>query len=175
MKKLIPLTLAIILLLSLAACGSGGDKTVTDPSVNTHPSGTTFTFSPDGIDITIGAAAEPVLAALGEARGQEEQESCALDAVDVRYDYVSFYLTVTYPEGQGEAYVTGILLRNDDYATAEGVRIGSPRAQVQSLAGGNYREANNFYIYTGGRSELKISFDADDEVNQIMYEYIFDA
>ena len=188
MKKLIAITLAALLALSLAACGA------TDNPANTRPtdkpaSGGSLKPADDGyifvagaseqnVNIVMGADPAPVLAALGEPAHEDETPSCATDAHDITYFYQGFELTVTYPDNEDPDYITSLRLVDDTYATQEGIYIGAQSADIKALYGEPDKEEGGHCFYRKGLCELDISVGVDKDtgetlVDQIIYDYKF--
>ena len=82
MKRISLFLLAAIMLLSLVGCGS----------TDIDPQEENFSFTYNGIKITLGAEAAPIIDALGEPRSYTEEPSCAFEGMDKTYYYGSFYL-----------------------------------------------------------------------------------
>lgn len=180
MKKLTAIVLAALLTIALGACGGGAEEPTqpdTPTETNAKPDEAfTFVAQANGISvpIAIGGSPEGVLAALGEADESFDRPSCAVDAKDTTclYRGLGLELTITYPE-QGEGYVTGILLRNDNAQTPEGIRIGSAAEEIKAVYGMDCEESNGFLKYRKGRSVLEFSV-SGGEVSQISYGYDFE-
>ena len=71
MKRVSVLFLAAILLLSLAGCGS----------TDINPQEENFSFTDNGVKITLGAEAAPIIDALGKPKSYTEEPSCAFDGM----------------------------------------------------------------------------------------------
>ncbi|MCL1951955.1 MAG: hypothetical protein FWF60_03925 [Oscillospiraceae bacterium] len=173
MKKLTAILFAGLFALALAACDTNPpNPEKTNPTQSAPGSVQDIYFSPKGVKLEMGAAPAPALEALGEPKSTLPCKSCALQAEDIDYAYPGFVLTVTYPE-QGDDYITGILLTNDDYTVPGGVTIGSTLEEVVAAYGAGYEETNGFYKYTQGKSTLEFSI-IGGKVAQIVYGYLFD-
>lgn len=163
MKKISALLLAVVMLLSFAGCGSSE----TTPETTKD----NYTFTYNGTEIMLDADAEPVIAALGEAKSYTEEPSCAFDGMDKTYYYGSFYLS-TYPM-EDKDFVFSIWFVDDSLVTAEGIRIGSTQAEVEAAYGADCFAGTNACTQTKGESKLTILV-ADGYVSSIQYEMIFD-
>lgn len=167
MKKLIAILLAMMLVLSLAACGAeeepnedlvitrapeadateapaeGGEEA---PAVDEG----TFTFVFDGVELIPGAAFDP--AALREATSIYEVPSCAIEGTDNVYNYETFEITA-YDDGTGEV-IYSIYFLDPSLTTTEGLALGDDAAKVTELYGENYVEEGTAYVYTRTDSQL---------------------
>ena len=164
MKKLIALLLSAAMVLCFAACGNPTEPTGTEaPGNNTEPE---FSFTYKGTEITLHAAAEPIIAALGEPVSYSESTSCAFEGLDKSYGYGSFYLE-TYPQGDKD-FVYGWWFVDDMVETAEGICIGSKLADVQAAYGTEGYNGSNAYQLTKGSGTLTIILE-NDAVTSIQY------
>ncbi len=187
MKKLFCILLAAAALLSLTACGSGGEP-ASNGSAPTAPAAVTQTptaqpdnaetapsegetglaFVYQGISIQPNAPAEPILSALGEPKSYTEEASCAFDGLDKTYYYGSFYLQ-TYPAEDGER-VYCLWLVDDAVTTPEGVYIGATEQQVKDAYGEENLDGNAC-IVTKGDCKLTLIL-TDGAVSSIQYDAI---
>ena len=159
MKRISVFLLATIMLLSLVGCGS----------TDIDPQEENFSFTYNGIKITLGAEAAPIIDALGEPRSYTEEPSCAFDGMDKTYYYGSFYIS-TYPL-DGKDYIYNLWFADDGVATDEGIRIGSSQSQVEDTYGKECFNGTNSFVMTKGQSRLVILIE-DDTVSSIRYEVI---
>lgn len=95
--------------------------------------------------IAIGAAIEPLLAALGEDYTVEEAASCAGIGKDYVYTYPSLRLYVFAPEG-GAAVVTSACY-TDDGAAYQTLTIGSAAETVTSVMGTPDEQSASRLVY----------------------------
>lgn len=190
MKKIYCLILALVLLMSLAACGGTevtlsptepteqGNNAATQPSQsqeapNTQPAPEQqeagFVFSYNGVDIAMNAPAEEIVAALGEPKSYTEEASCAFVGMDKTYYYGSFYLQ-TYPmEDQDFVYCLWIV--DDTVTTPEGLYIGAGQNQVEAALGAESFNGSNAYILSRGDSTLTVILE-NGAVSSIQYDAI---
>lgn len=168
MKKLIAFLLAAAMMLCFAACQS---TETPDTPGNKVPVQDSFTFTYKGTKIALHAPAEQVVAALGEPLKYSESTSCAFDGLDKSYDYGSFYLE-TYPIGDKD-YVYGWWFVDDLVETAEGICIGSSKADVETAYGADNYNGTNAYTIKKGSGMLTIILD-NDVVTSIQYAIITD-
>lgn len=131
------------------------------------PEDLTFTFQ--GIEITMNAEAEPIIAALGEPISCTEEPSCAFEGIDKTFYYGSFYLT-TYPDG-GKDYVGSVWFADDSVMTAEGIHIGMPQTDAQKICGADSFNGSNACVILKGQTQLTILF-ADGTVSSVQYQAV---
>ena len=91
--------------------------------------------------------------------------------LDKTYYYGSFYLA-TYPM-DGKDYVYTLWFADDTVATADGIRIGSTQAQVETVYGADAFNGTNAFEMTKGSSKLTILI-TDGIVSGVRYEGITD-
>ena len=115
--------------------------------------------------------ATDIVAALGEPKSYTEETSCAFEGLDKTYFYGSFYLS-TYPMGDKD-FVYSVWFADDSVSTAEGIRIGSTKAQVESAYGTAAFNGSNAFVMTKGESTLTVIL-KDGEVSEIVYEITLD-
>ena len=176
MKKIFALILALMLVMSLAACGG---ETPTAPAETqapavlgpTQPDASSWKYTIRGVDVMMHAEAAPVLAALGEAVSYTEEASCAFTGLDKTYYYGGFYLQ-TYPIGDAD-YIYSVWLVDDSSATPEGIYIGASQADVEAAYGADGFNGENAYILTGTTSTLTIIL-TDGTVSSIQYDAVID-
>ena len=170
MKKIVICLLAVCLLLSLAACTTGGSESSTPNNTNsdtTEPGHeNAFSFTYQGTEIRLYAPAEPIVAALGEPKSYTEETSCAFEGLDKTYYYGSFYLD-TYPQ-DGKDFVYGFWFVDDSIQTNEGIRIGASKAQVESAYGAAAFNGANAYVVKRDGGVLTVILE-NDVVSSIQY------
>ena len=191
MKKLFALMLAVMLVLSLAACGSNevanpelvitrapeADTKETEAPVEaTEAPAVEATEAPvaeelyffvyEGVEIIPGAAFDP--AALPEAESLYTVPSCALEGTDNVYNYGGFEVTA-FAEN-GSEFVYSVYLMDPNIATAEGLALGDEMSKVLQLYGEDYAEEGAAIVYTRGETMLYI-IAQDDVVISIEYRW----
>lgn len=194
MKKIISLILVLVMICTLAACGSdapantAGETEAVSGNVSNVVSdaeeateapaeeetvavqdGEAYTFTYGGTKIAMNAAAASVIDALGEPKSYTEEESCAFEGLDKTYYFGSFYLQ-TYPEGDAD-FVYCLWLVDDSVETEEGIYIGAPQAQVEKAYGAEYYNGKNAYVVTRGDCTLTIILD-NGVVSSIQYNAV---
>lgn len=86
-----------------------------------------------GVELTVGAAADGVISALGDDYTMTEAESCAGQGMDRMYTYPSVRLYVFAPV-EGVAVISSVSYI-DDGVTTGGLRIGSTAEDVVAAMG----------------------------------------
>ena len=169
-KKLFALGLALVMVLVLAACSGGSTTSTASPAPSAQTEGQesnandgfeayTFLVSDGAVNyaVQVNADMADVLAAMGEPQSYFEAESCAFKGLDKTYTYAGYVIT-TRPDGEKD-FVNSILLTDDSVTTAEGIYIGSARADVTAAYGEAEGEA--MLSYTKGDCVLNFIFDGD--------------
>lgn len=183
MKKLIAILLAMMLVLSLAACGAeeepNADLVITraaeeDNVTEAQPeagepaaSDVVFSFTADGVELIPGEAFDA--AVLGEAASVYTVPSCAIEGTDNVYNYETFEVTA-YDDGTGEV-IYSIYFLDPNLTTTEGLALGDDAAKVVELYGEAYAEEGSSYIYTGAGTQLHIILQ-NDLVTSIEYRMV---
>lgn len=161
MKQISIFLLAAVMLFSLVGCGANNPDSQEE----------NFSFTYNGIKITLGAEAAPIIDALGEPRSYTEEPSCAFDGMDKTYYYGSFYLS-TYPM-DGKDYIYNFWFADDGVATDEGIRIGSSQSQVEDAYGEECFNGTNSFVLTKGQSRLVVLVE-EETVSSVRYEVILE-
>lgn len=188
MKKALCLLLTLCLAFGLFACGNSNENDNTAPtnkpgesapSQSTQPSqggdsnqaGAVdgYVFEYKGVKLPIGATAAPLLAQIGEHKGYTESTSCAFPGLDKTYFYGSFYLT-TCPDPAGDT-IFSIWIVDDSVTTAEGIYIGAPQKQVESVYGTDGYNGMNAFVMDKNGSRLTVIL-TDGVVSSIQYDMI---
>ena len=174
MKKIFALVLALMLVMSLAACGGASTPETTEPQAPavlgpTQPDANSWKYTVRGVDVMMHAEAAPVIEALGEPVSYTEEASCAFSGLDKTYYYGGFYLQ-TYPMGD-EDFVFSLWLVDDSSTTPEGIYIGASQAEVEAADGTEGFNGSNAYILKGTTSTLTIILDGG-VVTSIQYDAV---
>ena len=106
-----------------------------------------------GVALTIGDAADGVIAQLGDDYTLSEAESCAGQGTDRLYTYPSVRLYVFAPV-DGAAVISSVSYIDDGVKTAGGVCIGCSSAEVLSALGEADEASEARLIYRGNGSVL---------------------
>ena len=171
MKKTIAMLLALLLMLSLAACGAeeepNADLVITRaPEEATEATETTpeeteapeekaqgpFAFEYEGVKLLPGMAFDASV--LPKADAVYTVPSCALEGTDNVYNYTAFEITA-FDDGYGED-VYSIYLMDPNVATPEGLAQGDDEAKIVELYGEDYVQEGTSYVYTRESTILSI-------------------
>ena len=172
MKKILCLVLALMLAMSMAACGGEGDPTTaptTGGSKEPTPATNGYKFSYKGTEIVMHADAAPILAALGEPKKYTEETSCAFDGKDKTYFFGSFYLQ-TYPIGEKD-YVYAVWFADDSVTTNEGVYVGMTQKEVEAAYGTAGFNGSNAFIMIKDATRLTVIL-TEGKVSSIQYDAV---
>ena len=174
MKKIFALALALMLVLTMAACGGETPAATTEPKAPavlgpTQPDAASWKYTIRGVDVMMHAEAAPVLAALGDPISFTEEASCAFTGLDKTYNYGGFFLQ-TYPLGDVD-YIYSAWLMDDSSETPEGIYIGATQAEVEAAYGADAFNGSNAYILTGTTSKLTVIL-TDGIVSSIQYDAV---
>lgn len=124
MKKIVPLLLAVLILLSCAACGAekAGSFSAGD-----------ICLTVNGKTVTVDLSVSELLAALGDGYEYAEAVSCVYEGMDKTYTYPDA-VVYTYPDGDTERLME-LSCSGGDVKTSRGITIGSSRADVIAAYG----------------------------------------
>lgn len=155
MKRFISLALACLLLVCFVGCDGGSEAK-------------NYVFDSNGTEIKVGADADAVVSALGEAQNVVETPSCGGGAEpDREYTYAGFKFNTVNENGKN--VIVKIILTDDSVSTPEGVSISSSREDVIAAYGESYTEnASGALVYTDGETKLMFGF-TDSAVSAIHY------
>lgn len=170
MKKLLCSLLCLLVLFLFVGCSDSDNKTATKTDTNT-PTAESHSFTYEGTKIEMGTEANDVLEQLGEPKSYTEEASCAFEGLDKTYFYGSFYVT-TYPDGDKENFYSA-WFADDSITTAEGIYIGSSKADVEKAYGSDAFDGVNSFTILKGKSKLTVIIE-DDFVTDITYDAIVD-
>ena len=171
MKKSFALILALVMVLTMAACGGETAPETTEPKAPavlgpTQPDVNSWKYTVRGVDILMHAEAAPILEALGDPVSFTEEASCAFTGLDKTYNYGGFFLQ-TYPIGDKD-YVYSWWFKDDLASNDEGICIGSTKAEVDTAYGAENFNGTNAYTMKKGSGMLTIMLE-DDVVTSIQY------
>lgn len=176
MKKAISLIVCLMMILSLAACGSdavaeeqmitrAAEETVATEAAPAAPAeeapaetqaapaaARTYSFLADGVELIPGTAFDASV--LPEAESVYEVPSCAIVGTDNLYNYGTFELTA-FNDGTGEQ-IYSILLLDPNVTTPEGLALGDSIAKMTELYGEDFTQDGTAYTYSGSGQLLYI-------------------
>ncbi len=147
-KSLLALVLLIFVTLGAVACADGSEGNENGNGADSS----IYYIEYNGIKIELGAEADAVLSALGEANSKKEIGDCGGLGAQVRYDYSSFILYVL--ESNDGNVIDQITLINDLTQTAKGICIGSEEAAVHAAYGEPQSADGNRLKYIDGKKQL---------------------
>jgi len=176
MKKLSLLAIiAIIAVLALTSCdggsGSGTGSTAAAATTATASAGPGYVFTANGVSVTLGAEAAPIIKALGTYTHYLESPFCAGQGIGKTYSYPGFEVS-TYQKNDtdGTHYIPLIVLKDDSIATPEGVSIGGTLQSMINAYGSGYSEDGGQYTYDKGQTSLIFQIQ-DDAITVINYQF----
>ena len=168
MKKILALTLALILLIGMTACGStepevtnaptsGSETQTTEPQATEAPAAAEegYGFTLQGIKLIPGAVFDE--SKMPENNGKFEVPSCAIEGTDILYNYDVVEVTV-FDAGE-EPVIYSIYLMDANTSTTEGLYLGDDVATVESIYGTDYTDENGTMVYAKGDTQLRIMID----------------
>lgn len=162
MKKfrvIICAVLAILAVLSFSACEK--DTTESASSENS------FYATYKGVKIVMGADADGIIEALGEAQERKEIGDCGGLGAQVLYTYPSVEIYVLESKTDGNI-IDQISFRDDIIATPEGVYIGMDVSDAKTALGEPDSEGSGAFEYENGDHVLVITH-SDGKVKKIDY------
>lgn len=186
MKKLILTMLALLLVLSMAACTSEPEATG-GTAQNTTPQGTgpaatqgteaapvgettapvaedVFSYTVGGVELVPGEAFDASV--LGEASFTYTIPSCAFEGTDNVYNYETYEI-IAYNEGQGEV-IYSVYFVDANITTDEGLALGDDVSRITELYGEGATVNGTEWTYQKGNTLLVIIIQ-DDFVSSIEY------
>ena len=173
MKRFLAMTLAVLMVLGLCACGNddSSNGAATEPTKGgdkapaTTPVGYTFTYN--DYQFGVGMSVEAMLENLGEPVQKIESESCAFGGKDTVYYYGSLQISTNDEDGYEKIY--SIYVDNDLLPTEEGVNVNDTAQQVKDVYGEpGSNSTENCLIYAKAGMYLKFIL-KDNKVSSITY------
>ncbi len=174
MKKIVILMLAALLVLGLAACDSGATNGSTESTKNSTSGGDPatsatestgadtnpeeyFCFTYQGVELIPGAVFDASV--LPEPESTYEVPSCAIEGMDVVYNYGLFEITV-FDDGS-KAVIYSIYMLDANTPTNEGLYMGDGSDVVANIYGTEYTEDGTEWSYVKGDTILSVIFNND--------------
>lgn len=163
MKKLFAIVLALMMALSLCACGDDANKE-TEPAAAQGPVG--YTFTHNGVKFGVDMDVAEVLTGLGNYNNRKETESCAFGGMDVDYYYSDFTIYTNTEKGYERIYC--IELTNDMVETEEGVSLFQTADAVTAAYGTPSQSSTTGMVYEKDGMTLTFLL-TDGNVSSIQY------
>lgn len=149
MKKIAILLLAVLMLMSLCACGA--DSAPEDTTPQTKPlEGYAFVYK--GVELMPGAEFDA--AALPEPEYTYTAPNCAFDGNDTVYNYVDIEVAV-YDDGK-TAVIQSVYIINPNLTTPEGLALDDDLAKVKQIYGEDYTVEGAEWQFAKGKMILGI-------------------
>lgn len=176
MKKILALTLAVLCLLTLAACNNAADPGAsTSSTLSTYA--TTVKPSPDksyyfhynNVDLIPGTEFDGGW--LPTPINRQETNDCA-NGSRGWYNFYEYLQVDTYEE-DGKEFIYAITLdpdKGESFSTPEGLCFGDDAARVEELYGKKAEKDGNVWTYKKGGTLLIIQFNEMEQVIEIMYQ-----
>lgn len=177
MKKLLSILLAMMLLVSLAACGGTAEAPEAAPGSNANTpadapqqtqapqaqvpaeealqvavNNVTYSFTYEGVELVPGTAFPADK--LPKPALVYQVPSCAFEGTDNVYSYNACEVTA-FDEGNGE-FIYSVYLLDPNQPTNEGLALGDDAAKITQVYGENYLLEDNQYTYFGKDTQLVI-------------------
>lgn len=174
MKRYMLIALALMMVLSLCACGD--DPATTEPAGSTNssvtpsttPKGYTFTYN--GTQFGVDMAVDSVLTKLGEPKDKYTSQSCAFGGEDTVYYYSSIQISTNNEQGYERIY--SIYLEDDLVSTEKGICIGNTADQVKAAYGeADAASSDSCLIYSKDGMSLRFNL-TDGKVSSILYNMV---
>lgn len=180
MKKAFVCLLAMLLLVSLAACGETVDtpqitvgtqppqesdvsQDTTAPQETTAPSQTAEAFAFVYEEVVLCPGEAFVASELPEAASVYQVPSCALEGTDNVYNYAAFEVTA-FDDGKSE-YIYSVYFLDPNLKTPEGLAIGDPASLVREIYGADCDVQDTAWTYTAGSTQLILILQNDSVVS----------
>ena len=183
MKKARMITVCVLLLLSLAACGGktdgGSEQLITRAAEEAVPVQTEapaaaqteasaapanlghYAFVAEGVTLQPGDSFDP--GKLPEPLSVYEVPSCAIEGTDNVYTYETFELTA-FDDGSGDV-IYSVLLTDPNTTTPEGLALGDTVEKMESIYGMSYEKEGDGVTYPGNGQLLCIITQGDTVVS----------
>ena len=170
MKKITAITLAMLCVFALCACGGGETNKPEETAAQSEyvaDYGELY-FESNGVKFGIFDEAEPVINALGEpVNGTFESDSCAYQGKDYFYYYDGFELMAN--ELNGVKKITGITLADDTVKIPQGVTVGMKLDDALSLMGDGSTQNGDVYKFVTGTTQLRLRVGEDGTLAAVEY------
>ena len=178
MKRWIAFLSALLMLLCLTGCGN----TVEEPEqvitmAAKEPEDTAaapeaarqepYGFDVNGVTLIPGTDFDPAVP--GEALSVFEAPSCAIEGMDIVYQYGSFEITAV--DDGSRVLLYSVYLLDPNAATPEGLCLGDSRERALSLYGEPSAKEEDQWVYAAGSTQLILLF-SGEAVSSIEYRMV---
>lgn len=180
MKKVLSITLVLMMIFALVGCSGSGDVSSDEtPSAPSSSNVSSENVNADSGKITLGTAelkvgmvmTEDIINKVGTPDDIMSAPSCFFDGEDTIYVYEDFSL-YTYRDGDKD-YLYIIELSTDKNATEFGGKVGMNIADIEELYGYDSTGTATSKVYKlSENSKLRFTFDETETVTLIEYELI---
>lgn len=180
MKKVLAITLVLMMIFALVGCSGSGDVSSDEtPSAPSSSNVSSENVNTDSGKITLGTAelsvgmviTEDIINKVGTPDDIMSAPSCFFDGEDTIYIYEDFSL-YTYRDGDKD-YLYIIELSTDKNATEFGGKVGMNIADIEELYGYDSTGTATSKVYKlSENSKLRFTFDETETVTLIEYELI---
>ena len=133
------------------------EKTTETAVMNTAPYIVAFS---DGKTVTLGADPESTLPGLGEYFDMIEAPSCVHEGNDKVYSFNGFSV-MTSPDVDGNEYVAQVDITLDVVSLANGITVGSAKADLVEAYGDSFTEQFGMLTYDFGNATLTANLNGD--------------
>lgn len=171
MKKILVLMLALVLVVSLCACGKGnegdsGDQTAKESTSNVSDTPMGHAMKVNGVTFGVGMDAEKVVAQLGACEPVITESCGDMGGNDYEYAYDDFIIYANNGGGAVRIYCVEII--SDLATTAEGLTIGDTAEDVKSTCGDPTSETDTGLIYEEDGMQMIFILE-NGEVTSVQY------
>lgn len=156
-RKVLALLICAMLCLCFVSCGSDGDG---DGSASARD---IFYIEYNNVKVELGAKADGVLPALGEATSVKSVGNCGGLGEQIKYTYPSIVIYTL--KADGEETLDQIDLLDDLVTTSEGIYIGSAKADVESAYGTPDKSSDSSLQYSEGNCYLAFGLNGGEVVS----------
>ena len=159
-KRILCVILTVLFIFALLSCNdqANGDDAETKEKTENKESagGVSYYFEYNGAKVELGAAADSIIASLGEYKDKKEIGDCGGLGAQVKYSYASFDVYVLESKTDGNV-IDQVTFRDDIVETPEGVCIGMSLSDAKTKLGEPTTEADTALEYVSGNKLLRIA------------------
>ena len=178
MKNRIAFILAVLLTVCLTGCGTTVDEpeqvitmAAREPEATSAAaealSRDAYSFAAGDVTLTPGTPFDA--SRLGEPASVYEAPSCAVEGMDIIYQYEGFELTAV--DNGRETLLYSVYLLDPNLSTPEGLSLGDSQESVLTLCGEPSSREDSVWTYTAGNTQLILLF-SSGTVSSIEYRAV---